>query len=288
MTRFARFTRLVRLALLLLVGAAITYVLVQWISRTATTPPGPQTAAVDLAALDEQGRPLYAYVGVDPAIIPALESAGGYDAPDPLGMVVDAVPPIGFYLPPSGDSRFTLDAPTATPALTPLPTPSPLAVPTDPAGLGIVPSPTPSPVPPPSYLGGPPPEPYGGDACAPAGWPAPGSLTQYYQWYHRAIDIGLPLGTPLAATHSGTVLFAGWRTDGYGNLIIIENGPFITYYAHLTDFNVVEGQQIGKGSLIGWSGSTGNSTGPHLHYEIRINNSEVDPLTFEARGYATC
>ncbi|MBN1562907.1 MAG: M23 family metallopeptidase, partial [Anaerolineae bacterium] len=63
---------------------------------------------------------------------------------------------------------------------------------------------------------------------------------------------------------------------------------FITYYAHLTEFNVVEGQIVGRGSLIGWTGSTGNSTGPHVHYEIRINDTPVDPLTFEARGYPSC
>ena len=84
------------------------------------------------------------------------------------------------------------------------------------------------------------------------------------------------------------VIFAGWRTDGYGNLIILQSGMFITYYAHLTDFNVVAGQIVGRGSVIGFSGSTGNSTGPHVHYEIRINDSEVDPLTFEDRGYNSC
>jgi murein DD-endopeptidase MepM/ murein hydrolase activator NlpD len=90
------------------------------------------------------------------------------------------------------------------------------------------------------------------------------------------------------ATHSGQVLFAGWSTVGYGNLVIIQNGAFITYYAHLSRFNVVDGQQVGAGSVIAWSGNTGNSTGPHIHYEVRINDVPVDPHTFEARGYPWC
>ncbi|NDJ76784.1 MAG: peptidoglycan DD-metalloendopeptidase family protein [Chloroflexi bacterium] len=124
--------------------------------------------------------------------------------------------------------------------------------------------------------------------CAPSGWPVTGRLTQYFHSYHPAIDLGIPLNTPVVATHSGVVLFAGWRTDGYGNLIIIQNGPYITYYAHLTDFNVVEGQWVTRMNVIGWSGSTGNSTGPHIHYEIHIDDVPVNPLTFEDRGYPTC
>jgi murein DD-endopeptidase MepM/ murein hydrolase activator NlpD len=84
------------------------------------------------------------------------------------------------------------------------------------------------------------------------------------------------------------VIFAGWSTVGYGNLVILQNGAFITYYAHLSDFNVVTGQQVGSASVIGWTGSTGNSTGPHIHYEVRINDVPVDPLTFENRGYPAC
>lgn len=283
-----RIARALRLIALILIGSAAAYLLAQWASREATTPPPPAPAPLDLAALDDQGLPLYAYVAVDPALIPALEAAGDYHAPDPLGMVIEGIPPLGMYLPSTGRSQFALPAPTVTPSLAPLATFTPLPVATEPAGLGILPSPTPTVVPPPSYLGGPAPLDYGGEGCAPSGWPAPGTLTQYYKWYHRAIDIGVPLGTPVVATHSGTIRFAGWRTDGYGNLIILENGAFITYYAHLTEFNVVEGQQVGRGSVIGWSGSTGNSTGPHIHYEIRINDSEVDPLTFESRGYGSC
>lgn len=95
-------------------------------------------------------------------------------------------------------------------------------------------------------------------------------------------------GTPVLATHSGEITFAGWSDEGYGNLIIIESGVFSTYYGHLESLNVVDGQAVQRGMVIGWSGSTGNSSGPHLHYEVRINNIPLDPLTFEQRGYISC
>ena len=129
---------------------------------------------------------------------------------------------------------------------------------------------------------------YAGEGCAPSGLPVSGLLTQRYHRFHTGIDVGVPLGSPVVATHSGDVIFAGWSAYGYGFMVILENGPFITYYAHLTNFNVEADTQIGAGSVIGWSGSTGNSTGPHVHYETRINDVPVDPLTFEQRGYASC
>lgn len=129
---------------------------------------------------------------------------------------------------------------------------------------------------------------YETDGCAPAGYPATGILTQRYHRLHSGLDIGVPIGTPVFATHSGTVNFAGWSSYGYGYLLILENAPYITYYAHLINFNVKTGDKVGAGSVIGWSGSTGNSTGPHIHYETRINDSTVDPITFIDRGLGTC
>ncbi|MEL7235367.1 MAG: M23 family metallopeptidase, partial [Chloroflexota bacterium] len=70
--------------------------------------------------------------------------------------------------------------------------------------------------------------------------------------------------------------------------VILQSGAFITYYAHNTSFNVEPGQAVGKGSIIAWSGNTGNSTGPHVHYETRLNDIPVDPLTFDNRGYYSC
>ncbi|MBN1285094.1 MAG: M23 family metallopeptidase, partial [Anaerolineae bacterium] len=124
--------------------------------------------------------------------------------------------------------------------------------------------------------------------CAPAGMPAAGPLTQRFHSAHIGIDIGVHIGTPILATHSGQVIFAGWSDRGYGNLVVVKNNSFITYYGHFDSFSVVEGQWVPAGAVLGLSGNTGNSTGPHLHYETRINDIPVDPLTFEARGYRHC
>jgi murein DD-endopeptidase MepM/ murein hydrolase activator NlpD len=102
------------------------------------------------------------------------------------------------------------------------------------------------------------------------------------------MDIGVPFNTPVIATHSGIVTWADWSEIGYGYLVIIQSGVYITYYAHNTSFNVEVGAYVGKGSIVAWSGSTGNSSGPHVHYETRINDIPVDPLTFESRNYPTC
>lgn len=287
-SRGLQWLRLLLLVMVLALGAAILAALS---GRAGVFRPGTDERALptsDASSPADLVPPDVAYAALDPAFLPALDTILGYDAPDPLHTIVEGIPPIGVYLPATGDTQFTLPKTEPTPTLAPLPTESPLPEPTEAEELGIVEPPTPTPYTPPLYLGGPPAEDYGGEGCAPAGWPAAGTLTQYFHRWHYAIDLGMPLGTPLVATHSGTVIFAGWRADGYGNLIIIQNGRFTTYYAHLTDFNVVEGQQVGRKSIIGWSGSTGNSTGPHLHYEVRVDDVEVDPLTFEQRGYPTC
>lgn len=197
-------------------------------------------------------------------------------------------PPIGAYLPRTGLSQFSLRTPT------PLPT-VPVLVPTTPpllttllpqfdAGLitatpfGVI-----DPLNPPTIVAY-----VAGTECAPQGLPVAGLLTQRFHRWHTGIDIGVPLGTPVVATHSGQVIFAGWSEIGYGYLVIIQSGAFITYYAHLTKFNVEVGQTVGRGSIIAWSGSTGNSTGPHVHYETRLNDVPQDPFAFEGYGYASC
>lgn len=190
------------------------------------------------------------------------------------------IPPIGIYLPLSGLSQFALSTPTSVP-------PAVFAFPTSPpfAETVAVLAETftaPTPATNPSLV------PFGGVGCAPRGLPVEGIFTQYFHRWHSGIDLGVSVGTPVVATHSGTVNFADWSTIGYGYLVIIENGQFITYYAHLERFNVVAGESVGRGSIIGWSGNTGNSSGPHLHYEVRQNDIPLDPLTFEAFGYPTC
>jgi murein DD-endopeptidase MepM/ murein hydrolase activator NlpD len=94
-----------------------------------------------------------------------------------------------------------------------------------------------------------------------------------------AFDIAVPVGTPIKTTMDGTVIHAGWNDQGYGNLVIVENGPYRTYYAHLSSIPVSVGDQVSAGSIIGLSGNTGHSTGPHLHYEIRKNKVPIDPTS---------
>ncbi len=111
----------------------------------------------------------------------------------------------------------------------------------------------------------------------PWGRPVSGRLTQAFHTRHNGLDFGVPVGTPVRSTMDGRVVYAGWNDQGYGNLVIVENGPYRTYYAHLSSIPVSVGQQVNAGAVIGLSGNTGNSTGPHLHYEIRINQKAIDP-----------
>jgi len=191
------------------------------------------------------------------------------------------IPSVGAYLPRSGNQQFDLPQPTPTPSPLPYPTSPPLPLPPLPGSL----LPT---VPAVDENGEPRLLPFIEGECAPDGNPVDGLLTQRFHAYHSGIDIGIPLNTAVLATHSGVVTYADWSDVGYGYLVIVQNGRFITYYAHNTSFNVTEGAQIGKGSIIAWSGSTGNSSGPHVHYETRIDDIPVDPLTFKSRGYETC
>jgi Membrane proteins related to metalloendopeptidases len=97
---------------------------------------------------------------------------------------------------------------------------------------------------------------------------------------HFGVDLAAPYGTPIHATHAGTILLATWY-DGYGNCVIIDNGNGITtIYGHASALNVVQGQQVKAGDVIAWVGSTGFSTGDHLHYEVRVNNGQYDPIRF--------
>lgn len=98
---------------------------------------------------------------------------------------------------------------------------------------------------------------------------------------HAGIDLAGPLGTPIYATADGTVSEAGWHNGGYGNLIKIDHGRGIeTRYAHLQSMSVRAGERIRRGQVIGRMGSTGRSTGSHLHYEVRIDGRAVNPIPF--------
>ncbi|MDD5749866.1 MAG: peptidoglycan DD-metalloendopeptidase family protein [Patescibacteria group bacterium] len=105
---------------------------------------------------------------------------------------------------------------------------------------------------------------------------------QAYTSSHMAIDYAAPLGTPVSSVGNGTVIFAGWNRSGYGNFISIRhNETFTTNYAHLQKIHVKTGQRVSQGDTIGTVGSTGYSTGPHLHYEMVKNGSKINPLTIE-------
>lgn len=226
------------------------------------------------------GTPVERFAQLDPAIISYLDRGQPSYGVIPLDALGPNVPPVGAYLPRSGNVRFEILEPTQPPTALPYPTSPPL--PNPPVPQQIMPTV--------DWLadGAARTLPYAEDGCAPGGLPVDGILTQRFHFYHSGIDLAVSLGTPVIATQSGQVTFADWSDVGYGYLVILQNGAFITYYAHNTSFNVTTGQYVGKGSILAWSGSTGNSTGPHVHYETRINDVPVDPLTFDSRGYKTC
>ena len=99
--------------------------------------------------------------------------------------------------------------------------------------------------------------------------------------YHKGVDIAKNLGEDVTSALDGKVISAGYNNGGYGNLVIIEHEDNIqTYYAHLNEIYVSEGEVVTEGSCIGTIGSTGYSTGPHLHFELRVNGVPVDPLEY--------
>src|SRR5205085_9922462 len=98
---------------------------------------------------------------------------------------------------------------------------------------------------------------------------------------HAGMDLAGPIGTPIYATADGTVSDAGWNSAGYGNLVKIDHGRGIeTRYGHMSAILVSAGQHVVRGQQIGRMGSTGRSTGSHLHYEVRIDDHAVNPIPF--------
>jgi murein DD-endopeptidase MepM/ murein hydrolase activator NlpD len=115
-------------------------------------------------------------------------------------------------------------------------------------------------------------------------WPVQGPVTSPFGWrwgrMHEGIDIGVPYGTPIHAAASGTIIYCGWES-GYGNLTVIDHGGSLaTAYGHQSSIAVSCGQQVTQGQVIGYVGSTGHSTGPHLHFEVRVNGAPVDPMGY--------
>jgi len=113
------------------------------------------------------------------------------------------------------------------------------------------------------------------------GWPMSGWISQRYHEYHRAIDIAGPKGTPIKAADSGYVAVVGRSDKGYGRYVLIDHGNgFQTLYAHFSVIYVKVGQSVAKGQTIGLCGSTGKSTGPHVHFEIRLHGKKVNPMLY--------
>ncbi|MCD6231854.1 M23 family metallopeptidase [Candidatus Aerophobetes bacterium] len=126
-------------------------------------------------------------------------------------------------------------------------------------------------------------------ASTPNIFPVQGWLTSKFGWrkdpftgkreFHKAIDISAPWGTSVRASAQGKVIFTGWK-DGFGLMIEINHGyGYSTVYAHLSKILVKKGTWVSKGDIIGRVGSTGRSTGPHLHFEVHRNKKAVDPLS---------
>ena len=120
-------------------------------------------------------------------------------------------------------------------------------------------------------------------------WPLPGHTSMTTQFGeadafgnpgHRGIDIPAPEGTPILAAHTGTVLICGWN-DSFGNQVLIDDGAgFSTRYAHMTATAVSPGAVVTAGQVIGYVGSTGDSTGNHLHFEVSVGGTLTDPLDY--------
>lgn len=130
------------------------------------------------------------------------------------------------------------------------------------------------------------------NSTTPSIWPSKGVITSPYgsrvdpvtgftSAFHEGIDIADDYGTPIVATASGVVTFAGYTDGGYGNLVEIDHGNgFVTRYGHNSAVVVTVGMTVKQGQMIAAMGSTGKSTGAHVHYEVRVNGTPVDPMVF--------
>lgn len=114
--------------------------------------------------------------------------------------------------------------------------------------------------------------------------PVQASISQDFHPGHPGIDYAAAIGSPVVAVMDGMVTFAGWEPNGYGNLIIVENGRMQSWFAHLSRFDVSVGRLVRQGDLLGASGASGRVAGPHLHFEIRLDGSQIDPARYFDRG----
>ncbi len=121
-------------------------------------------------------------------------------------------------------------------------------------------------------------------------WPCSGTITSYYGWrvhpifgtrkYHSGMDIAVDYGTPIHAAANGVVVYSGWM-GGYGYAIMLDHGGgLVTIYGHNSSLAVGEGQRVSKGQVVAYAGSTGYSTGPHCHFEVRLHGEVTEPLNY--------
>ena len=125
------------------------------------------------------------------------------------------------------------------------------------------------------------------NASTPSIWPSTGDVSSPFgmRWggsdFHPGIDIADDYGTPIVATADGIVTVAGWNSGGYGNMVDIDHGNgFMTRYGHAQQVVVSAGDHVKRGQVIAYMGSTGFSTGPHVHYEVRVNGQVVNPAGY--------
>ncbi|MFZ4816763.1 MAG: M23 family metallopeptidase [Phototrophicaceae bacterium] len=247
----------------LIVSAAVALVLLGLaaLAVSASRQPSTRTVMLQAATVAPLFTPAVTYEALNPTY--AQSGAFGYDW---IGQTAQ-IQTLGRYLPNDNAARD----PDATPLPTPFPYPTTAPYPTD--ELPAIPAPNGFP-----------------RNCAPDGLPVSDviEVTQRFNAYHPAVDLGVYEGTPVQATHSAQVIFVGWSEIGYGYAVILQSGEFVTYYSHNSQLLVTLGQWVPKGTTIAMSGNSGNSTGPHLHYETRLNDILLDPFTFATRGYRSC
>jgi len=120
---------------------------------------------------------------------------------------------------------------------------------------------------------------------SPFAWPLVGPITQHFSGEHRAIDIGAPYGSPVYAGREGWVIRSGWARTGYGYTVIIDHGEgLVSLYSHMKGEWVKVGDWVERGQLIGEVGSTGHSSGPHVHFEVRVDGERMNPLDYLPPG----
>ena len=202
----------------------------------------------------------YALAGMMASLIAQMQQAKATPTPTPVPTVEPTPTPTPVPTPEVDENGDALPTPTPTPVPTVKPTPTPTPVPEAPSS------------------------PNSGESFC---WPVPGwsSVSCAFGSGHYGMDIPAAYGTPIVASRSGTVMVAN-GSDSWGYswgyyVSIYHDSEFSTLYAHMSSVAVSAGQWVNKGDIIGYVGSTGMSTGPHLHYEFRVNNVQQNPATVD-------